>query len=114
MVKIKREHIDRLTRGKASGINIGSRKVGHHLFDWERAEYERALKRGYLVLDIRSRDNLPNVWEKLCQSESRAFVILVKLEGGSEAFVQKDFKTVFTGNLAAAKQFAKELIPGGK
>lgn len=45
MQKIKIEHIDALSRGKKSGIKLGSRAVPHHLYAYERYEYERALKR---------------------------------------------------------------------
>jgi hypothetical protein len=45
MKPIKQEHIDALSRGRKSGINIGSRAIPHHLYKYEQAEYERALKR---------------------------------------------------------------------
>jgi hypothetical protein len=45
MPKIKLEHIDALSKGKKSGIKLGSRAVPHHLYAYEREEYERALKR---------------------------------------------------------------------
>ena len=45
MPKIKLEHIDALSKGKKSGIKLGSRAVPHHLYLYEREEYERALKR---------------------------------------------------------------------
>jgi len=64
--KIEMEHIDRLSRGKKSGINIGSRAVGHHLFKFEREIYERSLKKKYLEIDARSRGNLVNLWDKVC------------------------------------------------
>jgi hypothetical protein len=45
MPKIKLEHIDALSKGKKSGIRLGSRAVPHHLYAYEREEYERSLKR---------------------------------------------------------------------
>jgi hypothetical protein len=45
MPKVKIEHIDALSKGKKSGIKLGSRSVPHHLYLYEREEYERALKR---------------------------------------------------------------------
>jgi len=57
------DHVERLTKGKRSGKNIGSRAVGHHLRAFERRIYERALKDGFLIIDERSRENLWNVWQ---------------------------------------------------
>lgn len=45
MKKIKIEHIDALSKGKKSGIKIGSRAVPHHLYNYEREEYDQAIKR---------------------------------------------------------------------
>jgi len=107
--KIKLEHVDNLSRGKKSGIKLGSRNVGHHLFNWERDEYERALKRGYIVVDERSRENLWNIWEKACMATESDFIVLEKQIDGATAIVYKDKNIVLTDNLAEAKKFAKSL-----
>lgn len=78
MSPLKLEHIDALSRGRKSGINIGSRAVPHHLYLYERGEYERALRRGYLTIDRRSRPNLANLWMLVCQSRDQECLILEK------------------------------------
>jgi hypothetical protein len=78
MPKIKLEHIDALSKGKKSGIKLGSRAVPHHLYIYEREEYERALKRGYLVLSKTSRPNLENLWILVSKSYNRECIILHK------------------------------------
>ena len=78
MPKLKLEHIDALSKGKKSGIKIGSRAVPHHLYAYEREEYERALKRGYLVVDSRSRPNLGNLWMLVCRARESECIILMR------------------------------------
>ena len=108
--KIKLEHIDNLIHGKKSGIHVGSRNIGHHLFKWEREEYERALKRRYIIVDERSRENLWNVWEKVCVAINHKFVVLEKQINGIDAKIYNDTKTVFEGQLSEAKTIAKEIV----
>jgi hypothetical protein len=78
MPKIKLEHIDALSKGKKSGIRLGSRAVPHHLYAYEREEYERALKRGYLVIDRSDRVNLQNLWMLVSESRGAECLILHK------------------------------------
>jgi hypothetical protein len=107
MSKIKLEHIDALSKGKKSGIKIGSRAVPHHLYAYEREEYERALKRGYLTIDIRSRPNLENLWMLVCQSRGTEYIILRK--DGDKARITSGTLTIFDGHLSDAKQYLKNL-----
>lgn len=107
--KIKMEHIDRLSRGKKSGANIGSRKVGHHLHDFEREIYERSLKKGFLEVDERSRANLVNLWDKVCVAKGWKHVVVVKSADRVSGEVLLDKKQVFTGTLHESKKYGKEL-----
>lgn len=78
MTKIKLEHIERLSRGKRSGANIGSRSVGHYLRPYERSIFQRALKKGYLDVTKKDRANLWHVWEKACVAQKWEFLVLIK------------------------------------
>jgi len=105
---IKMEHIDRLSRGKKSGIHIGSRRVGHHLQSFERDIYERSLKKGFLEVDERARDNLYNLWEKVVVVKQWTHVVLVKGMNRVSGRVFMDGIQVFDGTLQEAKQYAKD------
>ena len=83
MKQIKLEHVERLSYGKRSGANIGSRSVGHHLRPHERSAYQRALKKGYLDITEKDRVNLWHIWEKACSALQWDFLVLIKdLENG--------------------------------
>ncbi len=64
---MKIEHIDNLTKGKKSWSNIWSRAVSHRLRSYERKKYEISLKNKYLQIDYKDRENLLNIWYKVCQ-----------------------------------------------
>lgn len=108
--KIKIEHIDRLSRGKKSGINIGSRAVAHHLHPFERAIYDRSLKKRFLDIDERSRDNLLNLWEKVCIAKGWVNIVLIKNTDRLSAQVYVDTVSAFRGAVHDAKKFAKERV----
>lgn len=78
MKRIQLDHVERLSRGKRSGINAGSRSVGHYLRPHERACYERALKKGYLDITEKDRVNLWHIWEKACTAMECQFLVLIK------------------------------------
>jgi hypothetical protein len=105
MPKLKLEHIDALSKGKKSGIRIGSRAVPHHLYAYERDEYERALKRWYLMIDLRSRPNLENLWMLVCQSRSTECIILKK--DWEKGMISSGKEVIFDGKLSDAKLFLK-------
>jgi hypothetical protein len=107
MPKIKLEHIDALSRGKKSGIRLGSRSVPHHLYAYERGEYERALKRWYLIVDRTDRMNLENLWILVCEARGSEYLILRK---SWERWVVTSGSTiVFDGLLHDAKVYMKNL-----
>lgn len=106
--KIKMEHIDRLSRGKKSGINIGSQRIGHHLSKFEREIYERSLKKGFLDIDERSRENLFNLWEKVAIAKNWKNIILVKSHDRTSAITYIDGVQVFKGELGEAKKIVKK------
>lgn len=76
MTKIKLEHIDNLRRGKKSGAKIGSRATPHHLYKYEEAKYERALKNKYLEITHKDRVNLENLWEKVCIAKQWKYTLI--------------------------------------
>lgn len=108
--KIKIEHIDRLSRGKKSGINIGSRRIGHHLNKFEREIYERSLKKGFLDIDERSRENLFNLWEKVAITKDWKNIILVKSQDRTSGMVYVDGVEIFNGPLIEAKSITKDQL----
>jgi len=109
-MKIKIEHIDKLTRGKKSGAGIGSRAVGHHLFEFERRIYERALKMGYLEVEIKTRENLMNVWEKVCLAKGWRNLLLIKdvRNGVGKVMINGEF--AWEGELKLAKKKVVEMV----
>ena len=109
MKQLKLDHVERLSHGKRSGLNIGSRSVGHYLKPHERATYQRALKKGYLDITEKDRVNLWHIWEKACLAQQWSFLVLIK-------DINKDLGTIYQGNkiigesnLINAKQEIKSL-----
>jgi hypothetical protein len=107
MPKVKLEHIDALSKGKKSGIRLGSRAVPHHLYAYEREEYERALKRWYLVVDRTDRVNLENLWMLVCESRGSEYLILRKI--GERWVITSGSTVAFDGLLYDAKVYMKNL-----
>ena len=106
----KMDHVERLTKGKRSGKNIGSRGVGHHLRAFEREIYERALEDGFLVIDERSRENLWNVWQKVGQARSCPAFILLKNTTEAIGEIYNGEELIFTGELSKAKKEIRRLV----
>ena len=107
--KMRIEHIDRLIRGKPSGLKIGSRNVGHHLNDHELELYRRSLKKGYLELDVRARENLWNVWEKVCEVKKWPFYVLEKDTSRDYSALYLNRKFLGEHTLNTGKKEIKEL-----
>lgn len=109
----KLEDVDKLTRGKRSGKRIGSRAVGHHLSAFERKEYLRAGKQGFLSLPSQSRSNLWNVWEKACLARGWPFLVLIKHmipNQVAQGEVYENDSKVFQGELKQAKDDIKARV----
>ncbi len=107
MPKLKLEHIDALSKGKKSGIRIGSRAIPHHLYAYEREDYERALKRGYLIVDTRSRPNLENLW--MLVSEARKSECIILHRDGDKGTITSGALMVFDWLILDAKAYLKNL-----
>ena len=107
--KFKMDHVERLTKGKRSGKNIGSRAVGHHLRAFERSIYERALNDGFLIIDERSRENLWNVWQKVGEARNCPAYILLKDTVTATGEIYKGEERIFSGKLADAKKEIRRL-----
>lgn len=105
----KMDHVERLTKGKRSGKNIGSRAVGHHLRAFERSIYERALNDGFLVIDDRSRENLWNVWQKVGEARNCPAYILLKDTKTAKGEIYEGESCIFSGALDDAKKEIRRL-----
>jgi len=109
MKRIKLDHVERLSRGKRSGLNIGSRSVGHYLRPHERTTYERALKKGYLDITEKDRVNLWHIWEKACLAMNQSFLVLIKDNDKGSGVIYKDNNIVCESELRDAKNKIKLL-----
>ncbi len=109
MKRLQLEHVDRLSRGKRSGINAGSRSVGHYLRPFERATYQRALSKGYLDITDKNRANLWHVWEKACIALNIDFLVLVKDPTSSMGTIYRSNKVEANVELTQAKQLIKSM-----
>lgn len=107
MKKITLDQVERLSRGKRSGGNIGSRSIGHHLMPFERDHYRRALKQGYLDINEKSRANLWHIWHKACAAQNWLFLVLIKER--ETASIYQDEELIVTLQVKEAKIQIKEL-----
>lgn len=110
MGPIKLDHVERLSHGKRSGLNIGSRSVGHYLRPHERAAYQRALKKGYLDITEKDRVNLWHIWEKACLAMQRDFLVLIKDTNSGSGTLYKDNEMIKETELSEAKRIMKSLV----
>jgi len=112
--QLKLDHVERLSRGKRSGRNIGSRSVGHYLRPHERSHYQRALKRGYLDINEKDRANLWHIWEKACAAQDWTFLVLIKRVGTDQASIYQNNELLSQHSLKEAKtkinKLAKERL----
>lgn len=109
MKKIELDHVERLSHGKRSGLNIGSRSVGHYLRPHERAAYQRALKKGYLDITEKDRVNLWHIWEKACVALQWSFLVLIKDSANGLGTLYEGNKLIEKTKLDDAKKEIKEL-----
>ena len=109
MKQIKLDHVERLSHGKRSGLNIGSRSVGHYLRPHERAAYQRALKKGYLDISEKDRVNLWHIWEKACLAKQWDFLVLIKDTDNGRATLYKNNEIIKEAELSEAKREIKNL-----
>lgn len=109
MKQLKLDHVERLSHGKRSGLNIGSRSVGHYLRPHERATYERALKKGYLDITEKDRVNLWHIWEKACLAMRWRFLVLIKDTENSLGTIYDNNKFFGSSELLNAKNEIRDL-----
>lgn len=110
MKQLKLDHVERLSHGKKSGLNIGSRSVGHYLRPHERAAYQRALKKGYLDITERDRVNLWHIWEKACLAMQCDFLVLIKDPENALGTLYKNNEMIKSAELSVAKLQMKGLL----
>lgn len=109
MKKVELDHVERLSYGKRSGINIGSRSVGHYLRPYERDKYQRALKKGYLDITEKDRANLWHIWEKACLAKGWDFLILLKDQTNGSATLYRNSAIIMQAELTDTKVRIKQL-----
>lgn len=87
--RISRDDVERLSRGQPSKQKgYGSRNVPHRLNEQERAELERAARRGYVTLagngNRRTRKGSPlaNIHRQWCDARGKPQIMLLKAVGG--------------------------------
>jgi len=87
--RISRDDVDRLSRGQPSKKKgYGSRNVPHRLNDAERAELDRAAKKGFLTVmgggNRRTRKGSPlaNIHRQWCDARAKPEILLFKAVGG--------------------------------
>lgn len=87
--RISRDDVDRLSRGQAAKKRgYGSRSVPHRLNEVERAELDRATRKGYLSLvgggNRRTRKGSPlaNIHRQWCDARGKPQILLFKATGG--------------------------------
>jgi hypothetical protein len=64
--KLTKDDVDCLIRGKPTRSKVGSRNISHRLRAYEKLKLKLAEKRGFLVIDSKTRDALKNSWFLLC------------------------------------------------
>lgn len=89
LCRITKDDVDRLSRGQASKQRgYGSRGVPHRLNEEERAEFDRAMMRGYLTLtgggNRRARKGSPlaNIHRQWCDARAKPQIMLFKATYG--------------------------------
>jgi hypothetical protein len=109
-VKIKLEHIDNLRRWKKSWAKIGSRWIPHHLYKYEEIKYNRALKYRYLEIDEKDRENLQNLWQKVCIAKWWKNYTLIKNTEFWIARILLSEKEIGSGNMENMKLTIKNYV----
>jgi len=104
---MKLEHIKLLSKWKKSWIKIGSRAIPHRLKPYEREKYDVALKKWFLEIEEKQRDNLINIWTKTCEVKWIDNILLIK--DLPLAIVEKNWNTEFKWTLNEAREFIKSL-----
>lgn len=104
--KVKIEHILRLSEWKKSGSKIWSRWVPHHLYPYEKIKLEKALKNKYLEINSKDRENLQNIWEKICINQNWENYIIYSVHGTKWAKLLLNYREIDSWN----KNFLKGKI----
>ncbi len=105
------EDLISISKGKASIRKIGSRKVPHRLRQNEKIKFELALKKGFLDIDFKTRDNVINLYEKYCYDKKIEMIVLYKdLEGKYRLQVYKISSYLDKKTIKYTKKLIEETI----
>lgn len=76
MPRPNKDDVERLSRGQATRMKIGSRRIGHRLTQKERLLFEAAQRQGFLKIPVTgARPNVFNVYRLWCEAEGREFIV---------------------------------------
>jgi hypothetical protein len=106
---MKEKHIEKLTKGKKSGANIGSRGVPHRLNQHEQKQFNLAIKKKFMTLTYDSRQNLRNIWLKYAEVKQWPALIVFRQQDGT-AKVEHNGKPIYFDTYKKADQYAKECL----
>lgn len=104
-MNIKIENLENLIKWKKSWKNIWSRAIPHHLYKYELDKYNIAIRKWYLTISSKDRENLLNVWEKYCNINKINNIVLIKNNDLNEYRIIINWKEVEKWN-----NFNKEII----
>jgi hypothetical protein len=77
MAKVRKDDVERLSRGLPTKARIGSRSVGHRLTEKERILFEAAKRQGFLKIPVGGlRPNVVNVYRKWCEADGRECLVI--------------------------------------
>jgi len=106
---MKEKHVEKLTKGKKSGANIGSRKIPHRLNQHEQKKFNIAIQRRFLTTSFDSRPNLRNIWLKYTEAKDWSCIIVQRLQDGS-AKVEHNQSFLTFEDYKAATYYAKSCV----
>lgn len=124
MAKNIKDAIVDLSKGKGSKLRIGSRATPHRLRNEERLLLDSALKKGFLELQAWHRENLKNIYLKLCyalrikpvickhgfnESEVLYYNSNINKDDSIEEFLKNNFTTSTFSSKKDAKLFSKSI-----
>lgn len=105
--------INSISKGRSTRLRIGSRSIPHRLNKIEKEALERSELTGFLEVYEWNRQNIENIYEKLCNAKGRPILICKHYKDYSVLeIIEKEelsTKTIFKSR-KEAKTFAKKYL----
>ena len=77
MSRIRKDDVEKLSRGMPTRSRCGSRSIGHRLTQKERILFEAAQRHGFLKLPVSGlRPNVVNIYRLWCEAEGRTCIVV--------------------------------------